>query len=127
MPSPVDPRPIVIHADDINIVRVGSKEDSGYKTVLGHLQVMAESAGVMVPSRWEIKSRVGANTFSGLPQTGTNNPCSIVQIRALHLHLARVTDEIITWQAYWHKDGILLAENQRKGLQPLSADDYQSP
>ena len=88
---------------------------------------MAESAGGMVSSRWEIKSRVGTNTFSGLPQTGTNNPCPIVQIRALHLHLARVTDGIITWQAYWHEDGILLAEKQRKGLEPLSADDYQFP
>ena len=57
---------------------------------------MAESAGGIVSSRWEVESRVGANTFSGLPQTGTDNPCTVVQIMALPLHLARVTDGIIT-------------------------------
>ena len=85
MPGALDSEPIVIHADHINIVRVGSKEDSGYKTISGHLQVMAESAGGMVSSRCEVESRVCANTLSGLPQTGTHNPYTVVQIKALPL------------------------------------------
>lgn len=108
------------------MVKFGSKEDSGYKTVSGHLQVMVEKAGGVVSSRWEVESRGGANTFSGLPQTGTHNSCTVVQIKALPLHLVRLRDNITTWQGYWHEDKILPAEKQRDGWGPLSADDYQS-
>lgn len=51
VPGAADAEPIVIHADHINMVKFRSKEDSGYKTVSGHLQVMAESAGGVVSSR----------------------------------------------------------------------------
>jgi hypothetical protein len=36
------------------------------------------------------------------------------------------TDDIRTFQGYWHKDKILPAEEQRESLKPLSAEDYQS-
>ena len=67
VPGAVDAEPIVIHTDYINMVKFGSKEDSGYRTVSGHLQVIAEKAGDVVSSRWEVESRWGANIFSGLP------------------------------------------------------------
>ena len=126
MPGAVDAEPIVIHADYINMVKFESKEDSGYKTVSGSLQVMSESAGGIVSSRWEVESRVGANTFSCLPQTGIDNPRTVVQIRAMPLHLVRLTDGTTTWQGYWHENRTLPAEEQRESLEPLSVDDYQS-
>ena len=100
VPGAVDAEPIVIHADHINMVKFGSKEDSGYKTVSGNLQVLAEKAGGVVSSRWEVETRVCANLLSGLPQTGTHNPCTVVQIKVLPLHLIKFTDGITTWQGY---------------------------
>jgi hypothetical protein len=55
-----DAEPIVIHADHINMVKFASKEDNSYKTVSGHLQIMAQSASSVIPSRWEEESRVNA-------------------------------------------------------------------
>jgi len=49
---------IVIHADHINMVKFSSKEDNGYETVLGHLQIMAESAGEAIVLRCAKESRV---------------------------------------------------------------------
>lgn len=126
VPGAADAEPIVIHADHINMVKFGSKEDSGYKTVSGHLQIMAESAGGVVSSRWEKECRVSTNLFSGLPQTGTHNSCTVVQIEAMPLHLLRHTDRIRSWQGYWHENMILPAEEQRENLKPLRAEDYQS-
>jgi hypothetical protein len=53
-----DAEPIVIHADHINMTKFASKEDNGYKTVSGHLQVMSQSANNVIASRWEEESRV---------------------------------------------------------------------
>lgn len=44
-----DAEPIVIHADHINMVKFASKEDNSYKTVSGHLQIMAQSASSVIP------------------------------------------------------------------------------
>lgn len=108
------------------MVKFGSNEDSGYKTVSGHLQVMTESAGGVVSSRWEEESRVSANPFSVLPQTGTHNSSTVVQIEALPLHRIRHMDGIRTVQFYWHDSGILPAEEQNLSPKPLGAEDYQS-
>jgi hypothetical protein len=45
VPGAADAEPIVIHADHINMVKFASKQDNGYRTVSGHLQIMAENAG----------------------------------------------------------------------------------
>lgn len=60
VPGAADAEPIAIHADHINMVKFASKEDNSYKTVSGHLQIMAQSASNVIPSRWEEESRVNA-------------------------------------------------------------------
>lgn len=60
MPGAADAEPIVIHADHINMAKFASKEDNSYKTVSGHLQIMAQSASSVIPLRWEEESRVNA-------------------------------------------------------------------
>ncbi|KAF2804401.1 tetratricopeptide repeat domain-containing protein [Mytilinidion resinicola] len=60
VPGAADGEPIVIHANHIDMVKFPSKEDSGYKTVSGHLQIMAQSASDVIPLRWEEESRVNA-------------------------------------------------------------------
>ena len=62
VPGAVDAEPIVIHADHINMTKFTSKEDSGYRTVSGHLQIMAEIAGEAIASRWAEEGRVSAGT-----------------------------------------------------------------
>jgi hypothetical protein len=60
VPGAADANPIAIHADHVNMVKFESKEDSGYKTVSGHLQIMADSAGEVIASRWGEEIRVDA-------------------------------------------------------------------
>jgi hypothetical protein len=60
VPGAADAEPIVIHADHINMAKFASKEDSGYRTVSGHLRVMAESAGEAIALRWAEEDRVDA-------------------------------------------------------------------
>jgi hypothetical protein len=60
VPGAADAEPIVIHANHIDMVKFPSKEDNGYKTVSGHLRIMAQSASNVIPSRWEEESRVNA-------------------------------------------------------------------
>ena len=58
MPGTADAEPIAIHADHVNMVRFLSKENSAYRTVSGHLRVMAESAWNVIASRWEKEDRI---------------------------------------------------------------------
>lgn len=60
MPGAADAESIVIHADHINMVKFGLKEDNGYRTVSGHLRIMAQNASDVISSRWEKESRVDA-------------------------------------------------------------------
>jgi hypothetical protein len=60
VPGAVDAEPIAIHADHINITKFTSKEDIGYETISGHLQIMAESAGEAIALRWAEETRVNA-------------------------------------------------------------------
>jgi hypothetical protein len=48
-----------------------------------------------------------------------------VEIKALPLHFVKLRDGITTWQGYWHENGILPAEEERAGLKPLSAEEFQ--
>jgi hypothetical protein len=45
VPGAADSEPIAIHADHTNIVKFESRSNPGYKTVSGHLQVIAVRAG----------------------------------------------------------------------------------
>ncbi|OCL02321.1 tetratricopeptide repeat domain-containing protein, partial [Glonium stellatum] len=54
------PTLIVIHADHIHMVKFRSKSDTGYKTVSGHVRLMAASAGNAVGPRWDTEGRVNA-------------------------------------------------------------------
>ena len=58
VPGAADAEPIVIHADHINMVKFASKDDSGYRTVSGHLRIMARSATNVITERWEEEDRV---------------------------------------------------------------------
>ena len=58
VPGAADVEPIVIHADHINMVKFSSKDDDGYKTVSGHLQIMSQSANNVIASRWKEERRI---------------------------------------------------------------------
>jgi hypothetical protein len=60
VPGAADGEPIAIHADHINIVKFESKLDSGYKTVSGHLRLMATRAGNSISGRWDTEAKVSA-------------------------------------------------------------------
>jgi hypothetical protein len=60
VPGTTNAEPIVIHADHINMTKFSSKDDSGYRTVAGHLRIMAESAGEATALRWAEAGRVEA-------------------------------------------------------------------
>ncbi|KAH8702665.1 hypothetical protein GQ44DRAFT_51434 [Phaeosphaeriaceae sp. PMI808] len=62
VPGAADGEPIAIHADHIHMVKFGSKADPGYRTVSGHLRVMAARAGDAIGGRWETEGRVDAGT-----------------------------------------------------------------
>lgn len=62
MPGAADGEPIAIHADHINMVKFGSKSDPGYRTVSGHLRLMARNAGDAIGGRWGTEGRVDAGT-----------------------------------------------------------------
>jgi hypothetical protein len=60
VPGATDSEPIAIHADHTNMVKFGSKSDPGYRTVSGHLRVMAGKAGDAIGGRWDTEGRVDA-------------------------------------------------------------------
>jgi hypothetical protein len=62
VPGAVNAEPIVIHADHINMVKYISKDDNGYKTISGHLQIMVQSASDVVALRWEEETRANSGT-----------------------------------------------------------------
>jgi hypothetical protein len=62
VPGAADSEPIAIHADHTNIVKFESRSNPGYKTVSGHLRVMAARAGDTVRRRWDAEGRVDAGT-----------------------------------------------------------------
>lgn len=74
VPGMVDAEPIVIHADHINMVKFALKEDNGYRTVSGHLRIMAQNAGEVISARWQAERRVSSGmTFSSGGGAQTNN------------------------------------------------------
>jgi hypothetical protein len=62
VPGAADGEPIAIHADHINMVKFGSKTDPGYRTVSGHLRLMAARAGTSIGGRWDIEANLKEQT-----------------------------------------------------------------
>jgi hypothetical protein len=62
VPGVADGEPIAIHADHINMAKFASKLDPGYKTVSGHLRIMAAGAGGAIGRRWDTQGRLDAGT-----------------------------------------------------------------
>jgi hypothetical protein len=62
VPGAPDGEPIAIHADHVNMIKFGSKLDHGYKTVSGHMRIMAGKAGDAIGGRWEIEAKKNAGT-----------------------------------------------------------------
>ncbi|CAN9331109.1 unnamed protein product [Alternaria alternata] len=75
VPGAADGEPITIHADHIQMVKFGSKTDPRYRTVSGHLRVMAARAGDVIGGRWDTEgladedpnARKLAEELDGLP------------------------------------------------------------
>ena len=53
-----DAESIVIHANHINMVKYKSEQDPGYRTISGHLSLMAKNAAGRIQQRWEIEKRM---------------------------------------------------------------------
>lgn len=49
----MDSEAIAIHANHINMVKFASKEDSGYKAISRHLQLMVRDADGKIKAEWE--------------------------------------------------------------------------
>jgi hypothetical protein len=62
VPGAADAEPIAIHADHINMVKFDSDGDNGYRTVSGHLRIMAGNACDVISSRWDLETRLNAGT-----------------------------------------------------------------
>ncbi|KAG9377114.1 Tetratricopeptide repeat-containing domain protein [Pyrenophora tritici-repentis] len=58
VPGAADGEPIAIHADHIHMVKFESKTDPGYRTVSGHLRVMAARAGTSIGGRCDTEAKV---------------------------------------------------------------------
>ncbi|USP73005.1 hypothetical protein yc1106_00279 [Curvularia clavata] len=63
VPGAADSEPIAIHADHIHMVKFRSKTDPGYKTVSGHLRLMAAKAGTSIDGRWDTEAKLNAVHF----------------------------------------------------------------
>ena len=62
MPGAADSEPIAIHADHTNMVKFESSTNPGYRTVSGHLRLMAARAGTSIGGRWATEAKVNAGT-----------------------------------------------------------------
>ena len=62
VPGAADGEPIAIHADHINMVKFESKSDPGYKTMSGHLRLMATRSGDVIGQRWDTEGKLDAGT-----------------------------------------------------------------
>ncbi|KAH4334341.1 hypothetical protein HBH98_243290 [Parastagonospora nodorum] len=60
VPGAADGEPIAISADHVNMVKFKSKTEPGFKTVSGHIRVMAMRAGSTISGRWETQGIVDA-------------------------------------------------------------------
>lgn len=64
VPGAVDAESIAIAANHVNMVKFVSREDEGYRTVSGHLRLLAEEAPDVIRQRWQEKNNVRKGTGS---------------------------------------------------------------
>ena len=62
VPGAADAEPIAIHANHVDMVKFASNADQGYKTVSGHMRIIAQSAPDAIALQWAEESRVSAGT-----------------------------------------------------------------
>lgn len=62
VPGAVDAESVAISADHLNMVKFASGEDGGYKTVSGHLQLLADEAPNVIDARWEEQKKIKEGT-----------------------------------------------------------------
>ncbi|CAI9635625.1 unnamed protein product [Alternaria burnsii] len=82
VPGAADGEPIAIHADHIHMVKFGSKTDPGYKTVSGHLRLMATRAGDAISQRWDTEGKLDA--------VRSNEPIESFTVQSSVLEVSRV-------------------------------------
>jgi hypothetical protein len=58
VPGQANAEVIVIHEDHVGMARYPSREHTGYRTISGHLQIMADAAVEKIARRWEEEKRV---------------------------------------------------------------------
>ncbi|KAA6416359.1 MAG: Kinesin light chain [Lasallia pustulata] len=59
VPGATNAEPVAIPADHLNMVKFASRQNGGYETVSGHLQLLAEEAPEAIGARWEEQDRIG--------------------------------------------------------------------
>ena len=58
MPGQADAEPIAIHANHTDMVRYGSANDNGYRTISEELQIMTQEASEAIRLRWQTERRM---------------------------------------------------------------------
>ena len=53
VPGAANAEALAIPGDHLSMVKFGSREDGGYQTVSGHLQLLAQEAPNVIRARWE--------------------------------------------------------------------------
>ncbi|VUC28876.1 unnamed protein product [Clonostachys rosea] len=84
-----DAEPIVIHADHKNMVKYSSREDDGYRTICGHIQILISSSSGHVKSKWEMESRIDEARHKTIPNSGFSLPLSLVGVSEAFRFIAR--------------------------------------
>ncbi|KAI1669261.1 Tetratricopeptide repeat-containing domain protein [Pyrenophora tritici-repentis] len=82
VPGAADGEPIAIHADHIHMVKFESKTDPGYRTVSGHLRVMAARAGTSIGGRCDTEAKVNV--------VHSNEPVASFAVQSIVPEVSRV-------------------------------------
>ncbi|KAH3938470.1 hypothetical protein HBH53_256910 [Parastagonospora nodorum] len=82
VPGAADSEPIAIHADHTNMVKFESSTNPGYRTVSGHLRLMAARAGTSIGGRWATEAKVNA--------VHSNEPIALFAVQSSVPEVSRV-------------------------------------
>ncbi|CAN9171071.1 unnamed protein product [Alternaria alternata] len=88
VPGAADGEPIAIHADHIHMVKFESKSDPGYRTVSGHLRLMAAKAGTSIGGRWDTEAKVNV-VHSNEPVTSFAVQSSVPEVSRVEHFVGR--------------------------------------
>ncbi len=67
MPGAADAEALAIPADHLSMVKFRSREDGGYQTVSGHLQILAQEAPNVIRACWEEQDMIKNCMTPNLP------------------------------------------------------------